>query len=574
MSDCGKEDNSLDILYEMPSHYFKSSFARSIISDSQNQCRSLDYVHTDNTVIGEKCRTMRNDYRSFNSFGNYDGKNKSLGLKQYQPHNSVFQSPNEKITPRGSRLKSLTNGELKSWKSTQETKRKVDTSQQNGKGSLENQPTSEADLLRLRKECQGLVEENRRLQAALASKATTLSPADQVDNAILQSQVDTLSWQLKQTESSRQMYREVMEEVVKFLERAHKNLDILQQSMSPGTLPSENSVSQHCRVPRSRSVHTVDVSPSRGSPRSDSVLHFPRAKSIAQIEASPNYSTFRDFTWRRPRKSHSDNDGVPPEKLSQEAFRLLRIVQSLLNTREPDLAHRLSSNCSETGSTVSNSLLVPHSGCQRNSGTSTIFDLPDEKGSVNELPFLFNRKLSVHDHNPSPLLSCSSPVQSSYGILHESLDTSSIHSSPFKPPLPLDYNNTALTSGLESDFAGSGSKSRSSPSQNQDRSDKDSETNGYSSSSGMNKQQLSEDESGFSSMSSFQEVGLPLVSPSSGCYQEVGLPLVDHRSSPDSPLPGANHRRWNSSPVDTQTPYPRHNRSFCLPGETLQVLWV
>ena len=45
---------------------------------------------------------------------------------------------------------------------------------------------------------------------------------------------------------------------------------------------------------------------------------------------------------RRPRLSQSDLEEVPPEKLSQEAFRLLRTVQSLLNTREPDLAHRLS----------------------------------------------------------------------------------------------------------------------------------------------------------------------------------------------------------------------------------------
>lgn len=34
-------------------------------------------------------------------------------------------------------------------------------------------------------------------------------------------------------------------------------------------------------------------------------------------------------------------DEVPLEKLSQEAFRLFRTVQSLLGTREPDLAQRL-----------------------------------------------------------------------------------------------------------------------------------------------------------------------------------------------------------------------------------------
>lgn len=53
---------------------------------------------------------------------------------------------------------------------------------------------------------------------------------------------------------------------------------------------------------------------------------------------------------RRPRPSQSDLEEVPPEKLSQEAFRLLRTVQSLLNTREPDLAHRLSGSGSGSGS--------------------------------------------------------------------------------------------------------------------------------------------------------------------------------------------------------------------------------
>lgn len=56
-----------------------------------------------------------------------------------------------------------------------------------------------------------------------------------------------------------------------------------------------------CRVPRSRSVHTVDVCPGRASPghrdSRDSLPDFQRAKSITQIEDSQSYSAFRDFTW-------------------------------------------------------------------------------------------------------------------------------------------------------------------------------------------------------------------------------------------------------------------------------------
>lgn len=50
------------------------------------------------------------------------------------------------------------------------------------------------------------------------------------------------------------------------------------------------------RVPRSRSVHTVDACPGRASPR-DLLPDFQRAKSITQIEDSHSYSAFRDFTW-------------------------------------------------------------------------------------------------------------------------------------------------------------------------------------------------------------------------------------------------------------------------------------
>lgn len=48
---------------------------------------------------------------------------------------------------------------------------------------------------------------------------------------MLQSQVTTLQWQLRQVEASRQMYRAVMEQVVSFLQKTHKNLDLLQNRL-------------------------------------------------------------------------------------------------------------------------------------------------------------------------------------------------------------------------------------------------------------------------------------------------------------------------------------------------------
>lgn len=139
-----------------------------------------------------------------------------------------------------------------------------------------------------------------------------------------------------------------MEQVAHFLDRAHKSLDILHDK--------DNSKDKR-RVPRSRSVHTVvraDPSPSRASTSSPSPSgssRFTRAKSVTHM--SPNVSGIRDFTWsvlrrndpvhctsprvtkpqqdfnkshddivyQEPKQSELNPDEIPPEKLSQEAFR-------------------------------------------------------------------------------------------------------------------------------------------------------------------------------------------------------------------------------------------------------------
>lgn len=80
-----------------------------------------------------------------------------------------------------------------------------------------------------------------------------------------------------------------------------------------------------------------------------------------------------------------------------------------------------------------------------------------------------------------------------------------------------------------------------------------------------------EDESGFSSMSSFQEIGLPSalpISPIRGCHTEVGLPEV--------PLEKARHRRWSSTPTEIQTLFKQHRNSFTTSQTTAESLsvWV
>ena len=145
------------------------------------------------------------------------------------------------------------------------------------------------------------------------------------------------------------MYRSLMEQVVRFLDRTRKSLDILHK---------KSSTKDKKRVPRSRSVHTVhaESSPSPGasttSSSSPESSRFTRAKSVNQISPSP--TGLKDFSWpvtrkndsmnstpltsnpaprqdssqthngivyRRPKQTELDPDEIPPEKLSQEAFR-------------------------------------------------------------------------------------------------------------------------------------------------------------------------------------------------------------------------------------------------------------
>uniref|UniRef100_A0A182VCB0 Uncharacterized protein n=1 Tax=Anopheles merus TaxID=30066 RepID=A0A182VCB0_ANOME len=225
-----------------------------------------------------------------------------------------------------------------------------------------------------------------------------------VESVILQTQVETLQWQLKQVDSSRHMYRAVMEEVVRFLDRCYRSLDalqsgqigrsksVLQVSKTSGHQQQQqhhqhhhDSDSSSASSPRARSsTNLVDVQQHNKpytkaaggghngrldhqqqhhhhnhnhQPSSLTLINTGSSAAASQhaatsthheddcvVPPSPasSYSTFRDFTWRRsPKRTQTlpiSSNEVDPEKLAQEAFRLLRTVQNLLNTQEPTLA--------------------------------------------------------------------------------------------------------------------------------------------------------------------------------------------------------------------------------------------
>lgn len=347
-----------------------------------------------------------------------------------------------------------------------------------------------------------------------------------VENLVLRNQIETLQWQLKQTESSKEMYRELMVQVVIFLERAYRSLQIL-----------GSKVSTSHPVPRTQSDYLMNQT-------FDSNMDI-RRSTVPAIDAHHDYKTFCDFTWRRQKKSEDSTEEIPPEKLSQEAFRLLRTAESLLNTRTPDLA-QINNDTSEDLKfleqlakefpRVQESTHRPDSRC-----SSLQFGASDKDLRISTA---FNRKLVLHQ-NTQKRNSLQIEMLSSLNL---SDDLSVTDGNFLNKSHTLDTNKNRRFK-LEMEKPSPPTSSVSS----------------------------AEDESGFSSMNSFQEIGIPLIN-STVIEEEV---ITEDKRSPSTKLSMTkakdlklwqtpnnvksqiNHKRWNSTPVENT-----------LSEKPLKVLWV
>ncbi|XP_031836216.2 uncharacterized protein LOC116428567 [Nomia melanderi] len=565
MGDASKVEFALgsDVSLE---HFFKSSFARAFVSSSRDS-KSLDYELLDNAIV-ESPDTNGNVDNNFFSLINFG--------------NAATRSENRV-----------------SGKDTVNLWKQIEAVQSS---------TGIDELETLRKQCQSLIDENRRLQDALTVNRTPHT--QMIDNVVLQTQIETLQWQLKQIEANRQMYRSLMEQVVRFLDRARKSLDILHEK---STLKDTGSTG---RVPRSRSVHAVhaDCSPNRGastpsSSSSSDSSRFTRAKSVTQI--SPCTTGYREFTWsvlrrndpvhctpprnkshdlnkthegvvyKRPKQLELNPNEVPPEKLSQEAFRLMRTVQSLLAMREPDLAritpddncicvdqNRHNNHHNEVSLSLQNNSFVNSTTLQEAISYTDRRNCDREKesrGSDSDNRTCFVKTLShVVEANRS--------LQNLLPGGRRSIDATSLNSGSSKTTEEEDVlpaNNSFNVTLPEHDrtfmFTPTSTPNKCT------RKIEKKERERYSKSKPAASVSSVEDESGFSSMSSFQEIGLPSalpISPIRGCHTEVGLPEV--------PLDKTRHRRWSSTPVEIQALLKQHRRSFTTSQTTTESLsvWV
>ncbi|XP_065341121.1 uncharacterized protein LOC135940243 [Cloeon dipterum] len=188
-------------------------------------------------------------------------------------------------------------------------------------------PIEENINQQLKQECERLMEENRRLKAsAVLSSHLNIDHEQRAEVTLLQSKVNTLAWQLSQSESRRRMVCSVAEQVATFLDRVSKTLTA--SSSSPDSRQQQRSNSARCRIPRSRSSQSTDVrdaiderefTPRTSLQRSNSQLHSDSEYSFASSRRSSTVSM----------------EAAENEKLGQQARRLARTLKSMLNSQEP-----------------------------------------------------------------------------------------------------------------------------------------------------------------------------------------------------------------------------------------------
>ncbi|KAG5887457.1 hypothetical protein JTB14_017313 [Gonioctena quinquepunctata] len=275
-----------------------------------------------------------------------------------------------------------------------------------------------------------------------------------VENIVNQSKIEALEWQLKEIKKSREMYRAVMKQVVTFLEKAHQNLGLLGNQMDRRN-SFHGSKNEHQTDYGRKSPDIPSPPPPQYSPRSTFDDH-----------------QLRELQWKQNKTEERVPEEIDPNKLAKEAFRLLRTAQSLLNTREPDLIqNEQPENDIDFLSQLAKEFTTSESIPQRATSFSSSPKLIMPENEMNPST-AFNRKFSLQ---LSDMRKNKKIYKNRYSVRNSVAESNS----EFVSDQGIFYNQ----------------KNKSELS--------NSPTNGSISSI--------EDESGFSSMNSFQDVGLPLV---------------------------------------------------------------
>ncbi|XP_032527445.2 uncharacterized protein LOC116777820 [Danaus plexippus] len=316
------------------------------------------------------------------------------------------------------------------------------------------------------------------------------SNSRQIKVEALNMEVETLRWQLTQTEANRQMHIALLKQIVTFLSRVKEHIEF--QSSEPGVrldnlssnvLPSSLNITD---LPRSRSVFHVSKNLDYSISPSKKMSTRKISKSISNVNGYKDCSS----SWNNSKLSLvSENE--TSLKLTEEMTRLITLANTVLSTKIPDLASAYPNNSPPalqltedikkaeiTLQSTTDSLSMNGLNETDTTVLNTTSKVDSHNGITNKFGDIKNR---INDFIVSQCpLSCGSENDSSVVLFEQ----------------PGVQNGLVTTCGKVVQTV-----------------DK---RNDYNASSNF-----VEDESGFSSMSSFQEIGIPIISiiPPSPCKE-------------------------------------------------------
>ncbi|XP_063546667.1 uncharacterized protein LOC134754330 [Cydia strobilella] len=317
----------------------------------------------------------------------------------------------------------------------------------------------------------------------------------------LHMEVDTLRWQLAQTEANRQMHIALLNQIVTFLNRVKYHIECHKTDFNES---SENMkyISKERALPRS--FNAADI------PRSRSVVHVNKhveyslrpAKKLGTRKISKSISNVNGYkdcntTWNQSKLSLTSESGNP-QKITEEISRLITLANTVLSTKLPDLA------CNDVQNNSNDKIFVSNDKNESMNSNTTTMDLITQ--NVSTKSFLIKsicKNSDLYEDLPSSLVDAEdddikefimplSTLNCDIGNEFAKLNISKEKQDHIFEEKSKTKNSKSFVCSKKLDYNHAVSK-------------------------------FTEDESGFSSMSSFQEIGIPIISiiPPSPC-KEMG----------------------------------------------------
>ncbi|XP_063372725.1 uncharacterized protein LOC134660827 isoform X2 [Cydia amplana] len=317
----------------------------------------------------------------------------------------------------------------------------------------------------------------------------------------LHMEVDTLRWQLAQTEANRQMHIALLNQIVTFLNRVKDHIECHKTDFNESN-ENMKDISKERVLPRS--FNAADI------PRSRSVVHVNKhveyslrpAKKLGTRKISKSISNVNGYkdcntTWNQSKLSLTSEIGNS-QKITEEISRLITLANTVLSTKLPDLA------CNDVQQNSNDKICVSNDKNESmNSNTSTM-DLRTQ--NVPTKSFLIKsicKNSDPYEDLPSSLVDAEdddikefimplSTLNCDIGNEFAELKISNEKQDHIFEEKSKIKNSKSFLCSKKLDYNHAVSK-------------------------------FTEDESGFSSMSSFQEIGIPIISiiPPSPC-KEMG----------------------------------------------------